>query len=68
MRFSVLHIKDGPYVVVDRRDHRRRIASCVDPGAARMIAALMNGDLQQALAVRDAVARLDFADSVSAAA
>ncbi|WP_147262835.1 hypothetical protein [Roseiarcus fermentans] len=58
MRFSIVQIKDGPWVVVDRQDHRRRIASCVDAGAAEMIAALMNGDLDQAIAVRDAVAGL----------
>lgn len=68
MRFSVVHIKDGPYVVVDRRDHRRRIASCIDPGAARMVAALMNGDLEQAVAGRDEVAGLDFADRAALAA
>ena len=66
MRFSIVHIKDGPFVVVDRLDHRRRIASCIDPDAARMIAALMNGDLDQAVAVRDAVA--DLTDWTSAAA
>jgi hypothetical protein len=54
MRFSVVQIKDGPWVVVDCFDHRRRIASCADAGAARMIAALMNGDIHQALADRDA--------------
>ena len=66
MRFSVVHIKDGPYVVVDRQDHRRRIASCIDPGAARMIAALMNGDLKQAATARDAVAGLHATDRVAA--
>jgi len=54
MRFSVVQIKDGPWVVVDRWDHRRRIASCADDSAARMIAALMNGDVPQAIADRDA--------------
>ncbi len=53
MRFSVLRIKDGPWVVVDRFDHRRRIASCIEPGAAEMIAALMNGDVAHAVACRD---------------
>ena len=62
MRFSVVQIKDGPWVVVDRTDHRRRIASCLDAGAAAMIAALMNGDVDQALAHRDAaVADVDRA-------
>ena len=59
MRFSILRIKDGPWVVVDRQDHRRRIASCVDPGAAEMIAALMNGNLEQAIAQRDAMVALE---------
>ena len=54
MRFSVFQIKDGPWIVVDRLDHRRRIASCHDAGAAGMIAALMNGDVDQAVALRDA--------------
>ena len=54
MRFSVVQIKDGPWIVVDRWDHRRRIASCAHDSAARMIAALMNGDVHQALADRDA--------------
>jgi hypothetical protein len=52
-RFSVLRIKDGPWIVVDRLDHRRRIASCIDPCAAEMIAALMNGDIEDAIARRD---------------
>jgi hypothetical protein len=54
VRFSVVQIKDGPWIVVDGSDHRRRIASCVDAGAARMIAALMNGDVAQAIVERDA--------------
>ncbi len=54
MRFSIVRIKDGPWIVVDRHDHRRRIASCVEEGAAEMIAALMNGDLDQAIAGRNA--------------
>jgi hypothetical protein len=54
MRFSVVQIEDGPWVVVDGRDHRRRIASCVDAVAAEMIAALMNGDVERAIAHRDA--------------
>ena len=63
MRFSVVQIKDGPWVVVDGFDHRRRIASCADAGAARMIAALMNGDLPQAIVERDAaVADLSRSD------
>ncbi len=53
MRFSIVQIKDGPWVVVDRKDHRRRIASCIDPCAAEMIAALMNGEIEQAIAARD---------------
>jgi len=54
MRFSVVQIEDGPWVVADGRDHRRRIASCVDAAAAEMIAALMNGDVALASAHRDA--------------
>jgi hypothetical protein len=55
MRFSTLQIKDGPWVVVDRLDHRRRTASRVDAGAAEMITALMNGDFERAVACRDAI-------------
>ena len=35
MRFSIVHIKDGPWIVVDRQDHRRRIASASTPGRPR---------------------------------
>ncbi len=60
MRYSILQIKDGPWIVVDRLDHRCRIASCIDSGAAKMIAALMNGDVEHATAYRDeAIAELD---------
>ena len=60
MRFSTLQIKDGPWIVVDRLEHRRSIAICVDSGAAQMIAALMNGDVEHASACRDeAIAELD---------
>jgi hypothetical protein len=60
MRFSTLQIKDGPWIVVDRLEHRRSIAICVDSGAAQMIAALMNGDVGHATACRDeAIAELD---------
>ena len=52
MRFSIVHVKDGPWVVVDEKDHRRRIASCADAGTARMVAALMNGDLERAMTER----------------
>ena len=59
-RFSVVQIKDGPWIVVDRLDHRRRIASCGGAIAAHMIAALMNGDVEQAVAGREAaIAELD---------
>ena len=30
MRFSIVQVKDGPWVVVDGDDHRRRIASCAE--------------------------------------
>ena len=60
MRFSILQIKDGPWIIVDRLDHRRRIAGCIDLGAAQMIAALMNGNVEQATACRvEAIAALD---------
>jgi hypothetical protein len=60
MRFSIFQIEDGPWIVVDRTDHRRWIASCADAGAARLIAALMNGDIGQATAGREAaIAELD---------
>ena len=52
MRFSILQIKDGPWIVVNRLDHRRRIAGCIDLGAAQMIAALMNGNVERATACR----------------
>ena len=60
MRFSILQIKDGPWIVVDRLEHRRSIAICVDSGAAQMIAALMNGDVEHATGWRDeTIAELD---------
>jgi hypothetical protein len=59
-RFSVVQIKDGPWIVVDHRRRRRTIASCVDEVAAHMIAALMNGNVDEAIAGRDAaIAELD---------
>jgi hypothetical protein len=54
LRFTVVQIKDGPWVVVEQHDHRRRIASCADADAARMIAAFMNGDFEEAILGRDA--------------
>ena len=60
MRFSILQIKDGPWIVVDRMDHRRRIAGCIDSGAALMIAALMNGNVEHVTSCRvEAIAALD---------
>ena len=53
-RFTVVQIKDGPWIVVEQHDHRRRIASCAGADAARMIAAFMNGDFEEAIAGRDA--------------
>ena len=53
MRFSVVHIQDGPWLVVDWAQQRRMVASCPDSGAAQMIAALMNGHFQEAIASRD---------------
>ncbi len=54
LRFTVVQIKDGPWIVVEQRDHRRRIASCASADAAKMIAAFMNGDFEQAILGRDA--------------
>ncbi len=54
LRFTVVQIKDGPWIVVEQRDHRRRIASCADADAARMIAAFMNGDFEEAIIGREA--------------
>jgi hypothetical protein len=53
MRFSIVQIEDGPWIVVDREHDRRMVASCPDGGAAKMIAALMNGQIDEALAGRD---------------
>ena len=53
MRFSIVRIKDGPWIVVDRAHDRRVVASCPDVGAAKMIAALMNGQIDEALAGRE---------------
>ena len=53
MRFSIVQIEDGPWIVVDRAHDRRMVASCPDAGAAKMIAALMNGQIDEALAGRD---------------
>lgn len=53
MRFSVVQIQDGPWLVVDRANDRRMVASCPDAGAARMIAAMMNGQLDEAMDGRD---------------
>jgi hypothetical protein len=57
MRFSVVQVKDGPWLVVDGADHRRLIASCADAETAQMVMALMNGDFEQAVAGREAAQR-----------
>ena len=53
VRFSVVQIKDGPWIVVDRACDRRMVASCPHAGAAKMIVALMNGHVAQAVESRD---------------
>lgn len=53
MRFSIVQIEDGPWIVVDRAQDRRMVASCLDASAAKMIVALMNGQIDEALAGRD---------------
>jgi hypothetical protein len=54
MRFFVFKIEDGPWLVLDQARDRRTVASCSDAGAAETFAALMNGDVQTAIAIRDA--------------
>jgi hypothetical protein len=53
MRFSVVQVQDGPWLVVDRAHDRRMVASCPDADAAKMIAAVMNGQIDEAMARRD---------------
>ena len=53
VRFSVVQIKDGPWIVVDRACDRRMVASCPEPGAAKMIVALMNGRIDEAVESRE---------------
>ena len=53
VRFSVVPIKDGPWIVVDRACDRRVVASCPHVGAAKMIVALMNGHVAQAVESRE---------------
>ena len=54
MRFSVTEIKDGPWLVLDLALGRKIVASCFDPRTAEIFAALMNGDLQNVMARREA--------------
>jgi hypothetical protein len=54
MRFSVIEVKDGPWLVLDLARDRKIVASCFDTHAAETFAALMNGDVQSAIARRDA--------------
>jgi hypothetical protein len=51
-RFSVVQIKDAPWIVVDQACARRMVASSPLVDAAKMIAALMNGHIDQALESR----------------
>ena len=54
MRFTVVEIKDGPWLVLDLARSRKIVASCFDFCAAETFAALMNGDVQNAMTRRDA--------------
>ena len=53
MRFVVIDVKDGPWLVLDLARGRKVVASCFDLRAAETFAALMNGDVRSALARRD---------------
>jgi hypothetical protein len=60
-RFTVTQVTDGPWVVVDDTKGKRLVASCPNKDAAMMIAALMNGNAEAAMARRRAViAELDL--------
>jgi hypothetical protein len=54
MRFFVIKIEDGPWLVLDQGLDRKTVASCSDARAAETFAALMNGDVHTAIASRDA--------------
>ena len=54
MRFTVIDIKNGPWLVLDLARGRKIIASCFDLPSAEAFAELMNGDVQRAIARRDA--------------
>ena len=59
-RFSVVQIKDAPWIVVDKAMSRRMVASSPLVDAAEMIAALMNGHFDQAVESRgDMIAELN---------
>ena len=53
MRFLVIKIEDGPWLVLDQARDRKTLASCSDPCAAETLAARMNGDIHAAIAIRD---------------
>jgi len=53
-RFSVVQIKHGPCLVLDLACHRKTVASSFDLDAAEALARLMNGDIQNAIASRNA--------------
>ncbi len=54
MRFSVIEVRDGPWLVLDLARDRKVVASCFDPEAAETFAALMNGDAEGAMLRREA--------------
>ena len=59
LRFCAIRIKHGPCVVVDQANRRKIVASCFEPEVAEALARLMNGDVAEAMASRDAaLARL----------
>jgi len=68
LRFSVIRIKHGPWLVTDQFRNGKAVATCAEPHAAEALAALMNGDADAALANRDAaLAALEEAERSKAA-
>lgn len=53
-RFSVVRVKHGPCLVLDLASHRKTVASTFEPDAAEAFAKLMNGDVRNAMASREA--------------
>ena len=53
-RFATIRIKNGPCVVLDLARYRKIVATSYEPEAAEAFACLMNGEVQGAMACRDA--------------